>query len=76
MLLDGKRSCSDSNPTELHKNDLNCKSAQNDQKEQIVVEEAREYVEISLSELTSINFIEDLHEHENVKDNGIVSELL
>jgi len=59
-------------PTVLHEEILHDHGSHKDQKEEGVVEEAAEDVELLNTELASIDLVEDLHAHKGLEDDRVV----
>lgn len=55
---------------------LNDKGEDGDAKEPSVVADVGEDVELPLSKLTSVELVEELHEHEGLEDDGVELALL
>ena len=60
--------------TVLHEEVLHDHGAHKDQKEEGVVEEAAEDVELLNTELASVDLVEDLHAHKSLEDDGVVGQ--
>ena len=75
MLLPGKRNCSDRLATILNEGALYNNGKNNDEKEEQVVEETLENI-VDLAQLTGVDLVEHLHEHEGMENEGIVLNLL
>lgn len=59
-------------PTKLNQADLNNNGDRDHQEENWIVEEVFEHIELINQELSAVDFVEDLHEHECVEEDGEV----
>lgn len=76
VLIPGKWAGSDSLATILNQNDLDGDGADDDQQEEGVVEESGEHVVLVDTELTGIDFVEDLHHDESIEEHGVMLNFL
>ena len=72
MFFRCERSASEGFSSVLDHDDLDCNGYDHDDQEQSVVEETLEYVVLLGTQLTSVDLVEHLHEHECVEQDGIV----
>jgi hypothetical protein len=74
MLIITKGDGADWGATVLHKEVLHDHGTHKDQKEEGVVEEAAEDVELLNTELASVDLVEDLHAHKGLEDDRVVGQ--
>lgn len=74
-MLHVERVSLDGSATQLNKYALNHNSQKEDDDEPSVVEEAGEHVQL-FANLSRVNQVKDLHEHEYLEDYGVVKHLL
>ena len=74
MLILSEGDGADWGPTILHEEVLHDHGAYKDEKEEGVVEEAAEDVELLNTELASVDLVEDLHANKGLEDDRVVGQ--
>ena len=74
MLILTEGDCANWGTTVLHEEVLHDHGAHKDQKEERVVKEAAEDVELLNTELASVDLVEDLHANKGLEDDGVVGQ--
>ena len=72
MFVEGQRNCSEGLATELDAGDLDNEGDDENDKEERVVEEILEDIDLCFLEFSGVDLVEDLHQDETVEEDAIV----